>query len=406
MFNSCYNRTYYHHHVLQDERNVPEYEAVVLQYDFDEGQAPAGSINNIILDSRTPLQQGTNAIPNPNFSGTYVSGVAPDWVADASVSASEDSQKQQITNLSGTSQALHTSSAITLVVGEVYQVVVNVTYNSGTGDLQIQLTGMNGVNSTLYEIDNATLVANGSGKYYFYCVANSTSSTVSITSADTSLDVTLEDFSVIQQLGGNPMVMDPDVYDKANRGINYYDLNGTDQYFYIADSRQTGLDFGSAPFTIASIVQPVNAQTRPFAKWQTNGNNISYDFRIGSSGDLRLVLSDTGISATDTIDSVEGLSLPTTNFIYYSLAFNSGNAEGNLNGSALTLNYSSGPPMTTTSVYDGAAPASIGCVFGATSNPTGFMQGKVGKIIVWNGVALNQTQMVQVYNILRSGYGL
>lgn len=392
---------------------IPEYDSVVIQYDFNEGQSTnAGSMNNIVFEKKTPAVIGSEEVTNHNFTGTYSSGVAPDWSVDVGVSASEDSnalgeQTQRVTNMNGVSQGLQGTS-LTLTAGNIYVVGIEIVKNSGAGNLQIQLDGMNGMTGT-YDIANADLNANYTA-YKFYVVASANSSSVTITADNTALDVSIDKFSVRDVGGGNHMVMDHNLYDRSSRDSVSYDLNGVDQYFYIEDARQTNLDFGSDQFTIACVAQAgANANGTDLIAKNKNGD-AAFSLRRESSF-LRQFVNDTGgVGAFENYRSPNPSlpALPASNYEFLCSGYDTPNglARMNINGSDQTLTYSVGPPLTVTSLHDTSYRASIGASFDGLNNATSFFDGRIGKMIIWKSAFLTETQMIYVFSILRQAYGI
>jgi len=389
---------------------IPEYEAVVFEYKFDEGNAANNvSMNNIFFDNRTPATFGAELVTNSEFTGTYVGGVAPDWSVDAGVTASESTgelgqQVQRVTDMNGVSQGLQ-GTALTLTTGSIYVIDVDVKKISGTGSLQIQLDGMVGMTGT-YDVAGASIPTANPIHIKFYAVANSNTSSVTITADDTSLELDVYSVQAKEVGGGNHMVMDFDVYDEANRYINYYDFNGVDQYAYITDARQAGLDMGTSQTSYATIFQMDTAGPgHIFGKWK-NGD-FSYLFTFESPRFFRQYVSANGITVQNFRGSTV-FTVPMTSFSFFGTSYDTPNGIGkmNINGVAESLIYSVGPPLTIINHKNNSFHTAISASFDGSNNPTNFVNGKLGYVLCWKGVALDQAQLTQVYSLLRSSYGI
>jgi hypothetical protein len=399
------NRPYLRKHDIA----IPEYNSIVTEFRVKEGKSGfQGSMNNILFDSKEVAVLGATLTTNDEFAGTYSSGVAPDWTVDGGVTATETTNlagtapAQRVTNMNGVSQGLQGTGLTGLTVGNIYVVNIIAERVSGTGNMQIQLDGFGGMSGT-YDANNSVFPTSITNNIRFYLVAESTTSTVTLTADDTGLVFDVELFTVQEVEGGDHMVMPFDLYDESNRGEDYYDLNGVDQYFYIHDDRQSGLSFGSDAFSIASIVYPDGYNARMFTKWDS-ANQRSVDWRIASAKDLRLFISEDGSTFTDFID---GDTVINTLSQYYFVAceFSAGVGSINLNGVNETVTYASGPPLTSDECFASTAPAAIGCIF-SSGSPAQFMDGRIGKMIIWKGVSLSESQFNTVFNLLRGPYGI
>lgn len=401
--NRPYRRTY--------GLSVPDYDSLVFEYKFDEGQATAGSMNNIIFDNRTPAIFGADTVTNPNFTGTYVAGVAPNWSVDAGVTATETTTSlglpaQRVTNMNGVSQGLQGTS-LTLVTGDIYVMSFTIALLAGTGNIQIQLAGLNGMTGT-YDIASTVFPDTNDISFFFYGVAKATSSTLTITADAVGIDLRVSQFSVKAVGGGNHMVMDHNLYDESSRTNNSYDLNGTDQYFYIEDVRQSGLDFGSEPISIACISQAGTGSANTDLIAKNKNGTVSYSFRREASF-VRLYVSSNGTTFQNFRSAVSSLpALSPTSFEYIAISYDTPNglAKANYNGTDLAITYSTGPPLTVTTFFDSTYRATIGASFNALDVPANFHDGKVGRMLVWKGVSLTAQQHETVFNILRATYGI
>jgi len=394
----------------QNNRNIPEYNAVVFEYKFEEGNATAGSMRNILFDSKNPASIGANLVTNEEFEGTYVAGVAPDWTVDAGVTANEEvvggleGSSQQLTDCNGTAQGLH-SATITVVAGKIYYFEIGVRKNAGAGNLQIQVTNMNGMATNTYDISNADMGAQTT-KFSFYLVANNTTSTITITASATTLDFTVVDVFLREIGGGNHMVMDFTLYDESARNAVSYDFNGVDHYFYIEDSRQSGLEIGNSQLSFACIAKLDTAGPgHLFSKWKNT--DFSYVWSFEGSRFFRQYVSTNG-AATQDYRGTFTFAVPMASYIFAGTAYDTPNglARMNINGVAETVAYSAGPPLTIVTLKNNAYRTAIGASFNATPVPANFVNGRVGKLVCWKGAYLTNSQFIQVYNILRTTYGI
>lgn len=394
------------------ERPIPNFKATVIQYSLNEGQsANLASMNNIVFDSRTPADFGPNLVTNGDFDGTYVAGVAPDWSVDAGVTASEGvsplgAQIQIVTNMNGVSQGLQGTGLTGLTVGGIYVVDLQVVRRSGTGNLQIQFNGFNGMAGT-YDISSANLAASTVTEIKFYLVANSTTSTITITADTTALDMEIYSCSLKNITGGNHLVMDFNLYDRANRDSNTYDFNGVDQYFYIEDSRHKALDI-SGKFSMAFILKADSiAGGHMIGKWK----NLDYAYLAqiaGAQGFLRTYVSANGSTIQNFRGSTGTGTMPHTSYHFMGTSYDTPNGLGRMNTDGVedTVVYSTGPPLTITSLSNNSYRFAMGCSFDLSNVPSNFYNGKLGKVIVWSGVYLTQKQLIQAFNLLRTEYGI
>lgn len=394
----------------QDDPLIPNWDAIVMLYEFREGKAAAGSINNILFDSKDPPLIGTDVIENGVFHGTYSAGVAPNWAVDAGVVPSEGvgiggEKAQRVTNLNGVSQALKQTGR-TLVAGDIYEITFSVKKEGGSGNFQVQVDGMNAMSSNTYDVADGDLSSSGFVDYHFYAVASGTSTDIFITADDTSLDFTIKDFHVKPVEGGNHLVMDFDLYDKTNRSVNSYDFQGVDEFFYIENVRVSGVDIGSNPFSAISMIKPKTTSGSGSMFAQHSSADRAFDFRLGVSGDVRLIVSANG-SAIQNIDGSTNISTPASQFLCAGVGYDTPNGLGNIfiNGQEDTTGYSTGPPLTVTSIWDSSERVTLGCKYGG-GIPNGFFDGEIGKLAFYNGVQLNALQQNIIFNRFRGEYGI
>jgi hypothetical protein len=393
---------------------VPSFDEVVIDYPFTEGQATNNiSMNNILFDSKNPAGFGSELVTNEIFTGTYVAGVAPDWSVDVGVVATESTndiggKAQRVSNMNGVGQGLQ-GTALSLTSGNIYVIEIDVKRISGTGNLQLQVDGMNGMTGT-YDIPSASIPTVGIINAKFYAVANSATSTVTITADDTSLEVDIDAFLVKEVTGGNHMVMDFDLYDQGSRSSNSYDFNGIDEFFYIEDSRQDGLDFADK-FTFATVVKPgaITSAATVFSKRRRlpAGRSYTMHFINATLRTIRMITSSNG-TLEQNYRHIQGLTFPETKFRYICGNFNAGVGQFNVDDRNQNLSYSAGPPLAVTSAFDSATRVAIGASFGGLTpiNAELFFLGEIGRMIVWKGAALSETERLQVFDLIRPSYGI
>lgn len=400
------SRAYTRQYRAENNRNLPEFDALVFYYPFTEGQVGAGSMNNIIFDRYSQVAYGAEEITNADFTGTYVGGVAPGWSADPGVTATEDTSEpglgsgQRLVGCNGVAQGLRRGATDSITASGIFVVTFTYKKNGGAGNIQLQLTGMGGMTADTYDIVPET----GPKTNTFYIAATTTATTVAIITSDNpTLDFTVFDFSMKEITGGNPMVMDFNVYVDSQRNGHNYDFNGVDQFFYIPDARQTDLEVGSSPFTFAAIIKADAGNSTIFSK-RRDGGNFEYDFKTIVSRALRLQFTDDG-STLESIASSGLVTLGVNTFVAAGVNLATGLGNMSINGVDQTITYSPAP-LTHTTVFGGNARAAIGCTFNAGNAPTNFFNGTIGECCLWKGAMLSDSQMLQAFNFLRTGHGI
>ena len=389
---------------VENNRSLPEFDALVFYYPFTEGQSGnPGSMNNVIFDLYSQYSFSDELITNSGFAAPYSSGVADGWSADVGTVASEDTSGdrpgQRLSNCNGVAQGIRRASGDTVANDGIFIVTFTYKKNSGTGNIQLRLTNMGGMSTDTYDIAPET----GPVTVSFYVSSASTSTVAIITSDDPTLDFTVYDFTLKEVLGGNPMIMDFNVYVDAQRTRNSYDLNGVSQFFYIPDSRQTGLEVSSSPFTFAAVIKPDAGNSTIFSK-RRDGGNFEYDFKIIVSRAIRLQLTDDG-STAEGIASSAVLSTGVAVCIAAGVDLSLGAGRIAFNGVNQAIVAAPGP-FTHTSVFSGIARAAIGCTFNSGNAPTNFFNGVMSGCCLWKGALLSESQMAQAFNFLRIGNGI
>lgn len=387
--------------------SLPYRDYIVYDYFFDEGAEPTGSMNNIIVNNIVPLSLGNDIVANGTFSGTYVSGVAPFWAIDASVTATEDTSvspsAQRLTNCNGITQGMHPTASPSVTSGGQYKVVFSLKLNSGSGTIQIQLPG---VKSSTYSIDTSILSTSVFTDFYYYVNMKdaSTSTNIVITASATTIDFSIKEMHIYQISGSaNHMIMDFDLYDMANRYQYYYDFNGTDHNFFISDLVQSNLDFGSK-FSVAVIADFRGAGNgNAVSKFERTTNQRGFVYRYAPGGQCLLLVSSNG-TVQETISTA--LYPTSTQFHFSGIVFDTGVGQFYVNGSSVTTTHSVGPPLTTTSIFNNTAKGTIGSQWSSSIAPEGYFTGKLGRIILWKDIALNSDEMNYVYNLARANYGI
>lgn len=409
-FATPYNQILARRYSAENQRNLPDYGAVRFIYNFEEGADNNVSMNNILFDSRTPATYGSELVTNGTFEGTYVGGVAPSWTAAGGVTATESSDAsegkvQRLTGLNGFAQDLAASSAITITSGSVYKVSMRLKKVSGSsGAFQIKFDGLS---STAYSIANGDIPLDFKDAY-FYGVAQSASTNIEITSDDPTLVIEVALISLVEVSGGNHLVMDHNLYSRAGRGVNYYDFDGATQYFYIKDSRQSGLDI-AGNWSYAAIGRVDAAATMvPMSKFNPIGAQRAYQGLRFNNGSRRYETYWTnGGGVNSALGANNALpAAPWARYYFMSMSFTAAAA------SPLAF-YLDGVSSAVASSPAGTAIMNASCDFrigahfdNATGAPTLLWNGRLGKMVIWNGTALTASQHLQVFNILRTGYGI
>lgn len=396
-------------HTQEQLAIIPDYGFTQFQYRFAEGTESARALNNIFFDSKNPPSY--TGIANESFAGTYTAGVCNGWTADAGVTATESSSGglpvQRLTGLNGFAQAFRKTAAVTgLTAGRIYYLTISVKKISGaSGNVQIRWDGMvNG--STAISATNANLDTGGFSPHYFYGIASGTTTNVEITSDDATLVIEIQNMIVQEIGGGNHMVMYHDLYDRAARGSNYYDFDGSTMYAIIKDSRQANLDMGTK-WSCATIVQLDGPQTGVITtKWNPVGNQRGWQsFRFNTTNrSLEAYWSNTGGNINSQFSANNVIpAQPWSGFKCVGMSFNNGVVSFYVNGVLVANGASSGVGTT---VYDNTSDAFMGMVPNSAGNPASHFEGKLGKQVIWNGSALTAAQHAQVFNILRHGYAI
>ncbi len=394
---------------LQDDRNIPAYSATQFIYYFEEGVDNSVSMNNILIDSRYMPVIGAEVVTNYDFEGTYVGGVAPSWTVDAGVTASESTddaggKAQRLTNMNGFAQAMRQTLA-GLTVGQVYRIEFTPKYISGAGTLRLRATGFS---STSFDVSNAK-IPTGFKAVYFYGVATAASFDIEITSDNTALTVDIAQVTVKAYGGqGNHLVMDHNLYSRSSRGVNYYDFDGATQYFYIKDTRATGLDMATKWSYLAIARWDASATGVLASKFNPSGNQRGWQASRFQSGSRRLETywSSNGTATANTIGTTNVLPAPpwaTYRCVGHSFDGTSLTPTSHYLNATLTTNASTNAG---TAIFNNTSDMRIGTHFDGVGNPTLYFNGRIGKMIIWSGVALTASQHRLAFNLLRSGYGI
>lgn len=393
------------HYRYQDERNLPEYNAIQFYYRFEEGIGENRFKDNIFFDATDPPTYGANLVTNPGFDGTYVGGVAPNWSIDVGVTATEDvddydsTPAQRLTNLNGFTQAFY-QTGIPLTVGNIYYVQFGFRRISGNGNLQIKCDGLS---ATSFDIANADLNLVGDPDAYvvghFYGIASAASTQFELTSTDTSLVIEVTLVQINEVGGGNHMVMDHDLYSNADRGINYYDFDGSTDYAQIKESRQTNLDMGTKWSTLAIMKADSNGLSA--SKWLNTGNQRSWQApRVTGARRLLVNWSHNG-ATTSNVQTADNTvpAYPWPNYVCIGMSWDAGTVTFYQNA-VLVPNFSSS--ISGTTIFNSTASPNLGRDEAASI----YLNGRLGKQVLWNGVALTAYQHRQAFNILRTKYGI
>lgn len=401
-----YNQIMSRRPLYDNQRNLPEYGAIRFIYNFEEGVDSVPSMKNILFDSRTPATYSLTL--QELFDGTYTAGVEADWTADAGVTATESSDDaggsaQRVTNMNGFAQALRKTSAVAITTGNIYRIEFAIKKISGNGTFQVRVDGFS---ATSFDVSDSDLPT-GFKPIYFYGRATAATTNIEITSDNATLSVDIAQFLIVEVSGGNHMVMDHNLYSRSGRGVNYYDFDGATQYFRIDDSRQTSLDMGTKWSCAAVVKMDANVTSVITSKWNPTGAQRGWQsFRVAQNVNRKLQTfwSQNGSSVTsqDSANNVVPAATPWVSYACIGLSFDNGTVTFYYNGVAVANGAKTG---TDTSIFNNTAPAIMGMVYDAAGNPSVFMNGKIGKQIIWNGAALNAAQHTQVLNAVRSGYG-
>lgn len=388
---------------FQDERNLPEYDAIQFFYRFEEGLETGLSINNIFFDNTDRPTYGADLLTNGTMDGVYVAGVAPSWAIDVGVTATEAVDvidaggAQRLTNLSGSGQAFK-QTGIAVTDGNIYLVTVNLRCTTPAGTLSISLNGAS--DTSAFTIDTAGLnPASGYARISFFIIAAAASTDLKITCNDTSMVAEIGSCTLKNVGGGNHMVMKHSLYTRTDRGENYYDFNGSSDYASITDTRQTSMDLGTKWSSVA--VMKVDSDGRACTKWTAAGNQRGWEALVTlSNRSLATYFSHNGTSTNTRATAINALpAYPWASYVCCGCSFDNGTVTFYINGVLI--------PTTTiigagTTVFDNTSEAYIG----RDSSAGLFFDGRMGKQALWNNAALTAAQHRQVFNILRTDYGI
>lgn len=398
--NAAFGRQYR----FQDERNLPEYNSIQFYYRFEEGKGGNIFKDNIFIDSTDPLSYGANLVTNPGFDGAYVAGVAPSWTIDAGVTATEDvddvdlTPAQRLTNMNGFAQAFR-QTPIALTIGSIYYVQFGVRRISGAGNLNVKCDGLS---TTSFDIANADLNLADPNAYvvgHFYGIATAATTQFEFTASATTLVIELTQVQINLVGGGNHMVMEHSLYSNADRGDNYYEFDGTTDFAKITDARQSNMDLGSSWSSVA--IMRADSDGLSASKWLGTGSQRSWQApRTTALRRLVTFWSHNGSTVSNTQTNNNTVpAYPWTDYLCIGMSFAAGVVTFYKNG-VLQANLSSS--ISGTTIFNSTAAADLGRDEAATL----YFDGRLGKQILWNGAALTAYQHRQVFNILRTDYGI
>ena len=397
-------------YTTEELANIPEYDSIQFLYLFNEGTEADIEMHNIVFDRKTPATYGASVATNSELDGTYVAGVAPDWSIDAGVTATETTDDinatpaQLLSNLNGAGQAFR-QTGITITDGQIYIVEAGLRCNSGAGNVAISFDGMK--DTATYSVSTANLApVTGYSVIKFFVVANGASTIFQLTADSVGIELEVSQMSLKPVGGGNHMVMNHSLYDRSERGDNYYDFNGTDHYFAIDEARQSNLDLQNK-WSCVTILRVDGAQNGSLtSKWNAVGNQRGWQaFRVLTANRrLETYWSSTGTNAISQVSANNTIPAhPWASYACIGTSFNEGVVTFVLNGVLLTNGSSVG---TGTTIYDNTTDVLMGAAYNPTGDLAAFFEGRLGKQIIWSGAALTLAQHKHVFNILRSAYGI
>jgi len=182
---------------------------------------------------------------------------------------------------------------------------------------------------------------------------------------------------------------------KINNGVAV--ARASSQYLTITDATQSGLDItGSLSFSFWMKPSSQADARAIFAKYNTTGNQMAYQFRVGASSGLAFWadLSSNGSAVTQ----VQGGTVTWNNGTWYHIVFvytaSAGTVDCYSNGSNITT--LSGFP---TSLFNSSANFNLGVGLLAGGE---YFDGMIDEAGIWSR-ALTSTEVTELYN---SGAGL